>query len=385
MTGDNRYINWFERLRERMCVKPFVAENSGIASSYYRWLFYFLDCQENINPTRMQKMKEKLLRKLFDAFKQQVVKMVDSDIVLCCVRSREILDRNRPLKILVDNSVIGQFAFLFSTGTYKKTLAWPNDESSFEIDCVIPEPIYRESVDSKLENNMRFVPSLLYLFKQNYLEMFSSDVLLAERKSQMVGMYNGMGIYDYALFSNITLPSLDGYEAYCFVDDALEWKNGKIHIRPDYFQKRPTLAYMPNAEECMGEYGLIISSKDKDPLGTAPDAKQRLEIWLEVKREEIPEFSELVKCLGKNNIKDAWHIYTANEYGLDFFVTMDFNIVRSVQSQKGNKVIKALNVQVVTPEDLGRQIEMRPMSKGTFQVLHKNTIFSGSEDDSLCP
>ena len=106
MTGDNRHISWFERLRERMCVKPFVAENSEIASSYYRWIFYFLRCENKTNPTKMQQMKEKLLRKWFDAFKQQVVKMVDSDIVSCCVRSREILEKNRPLKILVDNSVV---------------------------------------------------------------------------------------------------------------------------------------------------------------------------------------------------------------------------------------------------------------------------------------
>ena len=198
------------------------------------------------------------------------------------MRSREILDKDKPLKILVDNSVIGQFAFLFYTGTYKKTITgWPNDESSFETDCVLPEPIYREYIGKKLENtmeyNMRFVPGLLYLLKQDYLEMFSSDVLLTERKSQMVGMYNEMSISNYALFSNIKLPSLDGYEAYCFVDNALEWKNGEKYIFAlIIFRNVPNFGLYAKRRRMYGRSnGLIISSKDRDPLGTAPNAKQR--------------------------------------------------------------------------------------------------------------
>ena len=59
---------------------------------------------------------------------------------------------------------------------------------------------------------------------------------------------------------------------------------------------------------------------------------------------------------------------------MDFFLTMDFKLAKTVASQRGNKSIKSLNVKVITPKELGDRIGVVPLSQWLFSVLHKNTV-----------
>ena len=367
-----------EKLIGKIYEKGNFLEDPGIGRTYHKLLLSILEHEGKNSPTRREKIKNKLIRRSFSKLEKKIPTMVDNEIRRCARIAEEKLDKNKPLRILIDNSVIAQFSFLFRTIKYKRVISWPSPESQSEIDCISVDPVYTEyagkPLDHKREYNMRFVPVLLYLFLQGYIEIFLSDGLFAERRNQMIGMYSKIGMFDYALFESIEFKSLDGYEALCFIDDALEHINEKIGFSADFFKETPTIAHFPNAEECMGEYGLTIQSTDRDPFGTAPQAQKKLDLWLKKKRRKNPDFDRLVKCLGEKNIQDVWHIYTAEKYNIDFFLTMDFKIIKSVHSQKNNKEIKGLNVQVVTPEDLGNLIKIVPMQKGIFQVLNKNTI-----------
>ena len=385
MTDKNHCITWKEKLLRNIWKKKSLLESPDMGKTYHNLLLYTLEYEGKKHPTWKEKIRYKISRKLLSRYERILPGIVDNEILFCSRAAQEKSDKGKPLKILIDNSVIAQFSFLFRTIGYKRVISgWPRPESPpIQMDCISMDPVYTEyagkPLDYNREYNMRFVPSLLYLFQQEYIEIFSSDALFAERRNQMTGMYSGIGIFDYALFKDIKFKNLDGFEAYCFIDDALEEIDGKIGFSLDFAAKNPTIAHFPNAEECMGEYGMIIKSTDRDPFGTAPNASQKLDLWLKKKRGGNPDFDRLVKCLGEKNIKDAWHIYTADKYGMNFFLTMDFKIVKTIQSQKGNKDIKGLKVQVVTPQMLGEMIEIQPMRKGTFQVLHKNTIL---QDDS---
>ena len=319
------------------------------------------------------KMLNAVCYRLTVLVKQVETWAVNSDIKSYVGDSWKGPDKKRPMTILMDNCAQAHFTHLFKTVTYKQRATWPNGVPN-EVEVLGQEPIYekpKNDKDGKLVENMKYVPSLLYLSKQGHIKLFSSDALFAERMSQPVGMYSKMDWISYDLFSDVEFTCLDGYEAYCSIDEALEWKDGKICFREDWFREHPTLAHLPKSNEYGG---LVIQSTDKDPFGTAPNSGEKLRDWLAGKRKEVTAFDELVKCLGKSNIGDAWHIYIAEKYEMDFFLTMDFNLARSVSSQRGNGRIQSLNVKVVTPKELGVKIGIKPLRQKSFQMLNKNTI-----------
>ena len=264
--------------------------------------------------------------------------LINFDIVQSCRPAQKYL-KGRSVGILVDNSIFGQASTTHQTYSYKKTVEWPSGTKN-ERHVVSVEPIYVEHENKETADNIRFLPGLIYLFSQGNLGLFTSDVLRCEQSSQPIGRYNdGISIFDYDLFENVQFGQIDGYEALCNISDALEWINGKIHFKKDFFEKAPT-------------FNGMIFSTDIDPFGDCPDAKNRLQQYLMKKRTRDSQFDSIVNCLGEKNMQDAWHIYTAEIHKLDYYLTLDFKLLRTLSARRGHKVIQELNVQSVTPKQL---------------------------------
>ena len=236
------------------------------------------------------KMRNAVSRYLTEWMSTLEVWAIDKAIVR--VRGTGVQFGGEPMKVLIDNSIQRQFTSASQTVEYKQRASWP-DGVPRDILVVGHEPIYCKPVsdkDGKLGENMAYVPGLLYHVRQDCLKLFTSDALLAERIIHAVGDYSRIGWFSYDMFSDIEVPCLDGYEVFCFCDDALEYKDDMICFREDWFRQRQTL-------QGSNEYGgRLILSTDKDPIGSAPKAKEKLKEWLEQKRGEVPPLIVLLNA-----------------------------------------------------------------------------------------
>ena len=92
-----------------------------------------------------------------------------------------------------------------------------------------------------------------------------------------------------------------------------------------------------------------------------------------------PIYLGLVDVLGKSNDQDAFQIFTAEQNGLYCFLTMDFKLIQSIESQKGYPVIKALRTKVLTPEQLGRELSLCPITPRAYSY-HDKSVFNVRHD-----
>ena len=294
------------------------------------------------------------------------VDTINLDIMDSCRLAKKDL-QGQPLRILIDNCVYGQASTTHRSVPYKVTINWPPESGDKEYDMPGLEPKYHANKNKDIEENIRYLPGLIYLFVQGHVELLTSDVLKCEQICQPLGRYNdAIGWFDWDMFENVTFLHVDGLDAFCYMSEALEWKNDKIHLIPDFFVKNPS-------------FSGVIRSSDIDPLKIWPNAKQKLQHWLNKKRKEIPEFDSLVISLGENNIQDAWHIYTAYSYKLDYFLTLDFRLIRILKTRKNHEIMQKLNVQVVPPKHLAQIIHLRGILKENLYLLNRNTVCSNRQ------
>lgn len=270
---------------------------------------------------------------------------IDHTIKASCNVACRKLSKDKPLKILVDNCVVGDNAFLFFSPVYEEKIEWPpGRENTIQRASLVPR--YREPANKEKEDNLRFLAGIIYLVIEGYVVLYYSDELLSERYGRIFERsYAGIEDGSYHLFANsdIDMSKLDNPNSW-------EWQDGLCGDSADFLNPPPE-----------------------------PRIKSRLKRWIENQRKSVPVFGELVKVIGKKHLLDVWHIYTANEYKMDFFLTMDFGICKSVRSQAGNPTVAGLAVKVVTPKELGEEIGVTPIPRGRFRYVWKNTVLRGKK------
>ena len=70
-----------------------------------------------------------------------------------------------------------------------------------------------------------------------------------------------------------------------------------------------------------------------------------------------PRFLEIANAVGEKHIDDAYHLWTAEEAGLDAFLTMDRKFW-SITNQ--TRRITVSRVPVLTPKQLCQQMQLEP-------------------------
>ena len=74
-----------------------------------------------------------------------------------------------------------------------------------------------------------------------------------------------------------------------------------------------------------------------------------------------PRYHSLAKLLGPKNSQDAWHIRTAETHKMFCFLTMDFSLMRALDSQQGHELLKSLATRIMTPTEFGRYFGIAPV------------------------
>lgn len=226
-------------------------------------------------------------------------------------RTRRRLKRSGPIEILIDNTVLAhaithETAWI-STGVQK----WGTHDIDTGYAARIP--VHSPDDESDVYQNIRYLPGIASLAREHLIFIKTSAELAAERFRQPTGRFSGYGYFDYDLFGDITVESIDGHA------DQL--------LGPSYLN-------LPNATE-----------------------QQRARLA----KESDPAYLSLLQVLGQKSSQDAWHIWTAERHGLFCFLTMDFRLRRILDSQKGTERLKSIRTRVMTPLEFGKYFEMIPV------------------------
>jgi hypothetical protein len=220
--------------------------------------------------------------------------------------ARKALSIDTPLPILVDNSVLShgvthETAWI-STGTQK----WGNHE--VETGYAARIPVHSMNHDSDAYRSIEHLPAIAYLARTGYLSLKTSAELLDEQFRQPTGRYHGYGYFDYSVFSDLTLPSVDG----------------RVDIAVDSMS-------LTRSDSGQAQRARMANSDDA-------------------------RYHAFVAQLGEKKSQDAWHLRTCERHKMFCFLTMDLRLVNQVKRLANKEPFNSLATRVMTPEDLGTEL-----------------------------
>ncbi|QND46975.1 hypothetical protein HB780_14655 [Rhizobium lusitanum] len=216
----------------------------------------------------------------------------------------------------MDNSLLGH-SITHETGwisTGPKKWGGIDIETGYAARVCVHEP----DDASEVYRNTTFMPGLASLAKRGLLDCYTSAELEQERFRQPTGRFQGYGWLDHGFFRDIRMRSVDGH--------------APLTMGPAWMN-------LPNSKE-----------QQQKRLAQSDD----------------PLYAALVEKLGQKNNLDAWHICTAERHGLFCFLTMDFRLKNLVAANSGKEPFASLRTRVMTPEDLGDFLGIRPIAPKFF-------------------
>lgn len=240
-------------------------------------------------------------------------RITDYVVKLSTNKAAAKLRASGPLSLLVDNTVLDH-AVTHETAwisTGKKNWGATEIETGYSARIAV----HPADSQSREYRNVRFLPGLVSLARQGLLTLHTSAELDAERFRQPVGRFRGYGYFDLSLLSGVEIKSVDGIE---FPTLGPEWME------------------LPTSRE--QQHQRLKRAEDEDTV-----------------------YASLVEVLGRKNSQDAWHIRTAEKFGMFCFLTMDFDLFKPLNAQRNAKRIKTLATKVMTPEQLGRYLGIIPV------------------------
>lgn len=231
---------------------------------------------------------------------------------LSTLNARRHLKRRKQLRVLIDNSIIGN-AVTHETGWISTgPKMWGHIEVNTGYMARIP--VHSPNNNSRMYREIRYLPGIAHLARSELLELFTSSELQAEAFRQPAGRFAGYGLYDYNIFSDIKMKNVDDEYHLDLVD--------------------PKKAQQIRLEKC------------KDPL-----------------------FLSLVEILGTSNNLDAFHIFTAEKFGLDIFLCLDFPLVHKVRSSFYETPFKDLHSKVMLPSDFASLVGLIPFDTNLLTYI----------------
>jgi len=107
----------------------------------------------------------------------------------------------------------------------------------------------------------------------------------------------------------------------------------------------------------------LVIDYERTVVGGSPEqiSQQKQSV---IERIQDPLYERIKSNLPDSQWEDALHIYTAEKNGLEYFLTVDRKLVRTIHSRKLN-----LHVQVVLPSQLLYQLKLQPLLQELQLVL----------------
>lgn len=240
-------------------------------------------------------------------------RIVDYVVKLSTSKAAARLRASGPLGVLVDNTVLDHAVTHETAWIPTGKAKWGATEIETGYSARIA--VHPADSQSREYRNVRFLPGLVSLARQGLLTLHTSAEIDAERFHQPIGRFRGYGYLDLSLLSGVEIKSVDGR---VFPTLGPEWME------------------LPTSRE--QQHQRLKRAEDEDTT-----------------------YASLVEVLGRKNSQDAWHIRTAEKFGLFCFLTMDFGLLDTLAAQRNANRVKAMATKVMTPEQLGRCLGLFPL------------------------
>ncbi|WP_162939436.1 hypothetical protein [Neorhizobium sp. NCHU2750] len=181
--------------------------------------------------------------------------------------------------------------------------------------------MYHDDDQSDVAKSVRFLPAITALARKKIVKLYSSSELRDETWTQPSGRYQGYEIYDYSLFSGVEIET---------VKDR------------NYF--------MMMGPSSMGFPSLVDQRKSRMSISQNVD----------------PIFLGLVDALGEKSSQDCYHIAFAEKNNTYCFLTMDFKLIRNLNSRRKHPVVANLKTKILSPYEFGTRFQLTPFSTRLF-------------------
>jgi hypothetical protein len=185
-------------------------------------------------------------------------------------------------------------------------------------------PIHAPSNDTQLYNEVQYLAGIAYLARTGYLKLCTSAELKAEQFRQPIGRFQGYGYADHNVFAGIRLESVDGFK--------LDLNN-------------PKQAQLDRVASCI------------DPI-----------------------YQGLLAQFGQKQSLDAYHIYTAEKFGLFAFLHIDFKLDNSLQRKSNVTPLKDVKARVLLPSQFAKMINLLPVHTNLLTLADDDTFFPTRAD-----
>lgn len=234
-------------------------------------------------------------------------------IDLSTYRARRDLKMTNPLGVLVDNTVLAHAITHETAWISTGQKLWGTH--TIQTGYAARIPVHAADSCAREYEHIRYLLGLISLQRAGFVTFHSSAELQSEQFYQPLGRFRGYGYFDYNLFANASPESIDG------------------HVFP---QLGSSWMRLPSARAQQRQRLLAMEAEDS-------------------------EYASLVAVLGRKNSQDAWHIRTAEKYGLFCFLTMDFKLIETLDAQRNSPRIQSLKTSVMTPAELGQRLRLFPI------------------------
>jgi hypothetical protein len=245
-------------------------------------------------------------------------------------RARRFLKETGPIGVLVDNTVLGHATTHETAWISTGDKLW--GPHTIKTGYAARISVHAADSAAREYEHVRYLPGLISLARHDHVTLYSSAELNDERFYQPPGRFRGYGYCDHNLFEGVRMESIDGIA---------------------FPTLGPSRMGLPGAED---------------------QKRQRLQ----EKETSDPDYASLVAVLGRKNSQDAWHIRTAEKHCLFCFLTMDFNLMKCLDSQKNAPWIRSMKTAVMTPAGLRSYLKLPPIAPHFFS--HTNASFPVRSD-----
>lgn len=229
------------------------------------------------------------------------------------------LRKRQPLRILVDNTVLGHGITHESGWISTGTKMW-GGQVPVDTGYLARIPVHSRSNDGRVYREVRYLAGIAHLARQGHLQLCTSGELQAERFRQPAGRFQGYGYADFNVFQGVNMESLD-----------------RMHLDLD----EPELRQRQRIAAC----------------------DDRL---LKAMLAELPERMS----------QDAYHIFTAEKFGLHAFLHVDFGLAEQIRQKKGKPPFNALRTRVLFPSEFGKSINLLPLDPQGLPLAGDDDFFT---------
>lgn len=233
-------------------------------------------------------------------------------------KARRRLLRSGPIRVLLDTSVLASAVLHESRWVSTGPQPW----GRFMVDTgyAARVPVLRRPPKGAKEQEIRdfedasFLTGIAHLARLGLITLHSSGELEMEQWRKPAGMMSGYSIFSRTAFEGIEISLLDRL--------------------PDMVMG-PAWMKLPSLEE-----------QQRDRLKNLDDTLYR----------------GLLKRLGQKSSQDAWHIRTAETFGVYCLLTTDYSLLRSMAAQGRHEPIVSLRTKVLSPKQLGKLLGLLPLA-----------------------